>query len=290
MKPVLTGRWAETPSSQRREPTLLEISSGFACDPAGLLALLNELQYRDTDAQKEIANVIGAAGITLAEADQSQLLKAIRRLSSSATNFQAFTSSGTFTVPAANRADGLTDIIVEGWSGGGAAGSTGNSGAGSNPGGGGGSGGYGLKRVLGLTPGSTITVTVGAGGVAAAAANGGAGGTTSFGAHMSITGGGGGAYGNGVLVSSGTGGVATGADLAIPGQSGGFSGSGAAPTSNDLYRVYGRGGTPPLGYGSVPLGGSGSAGLGFAAGGTTSTGSPDFAGGAGAPGLVIVQW
>lgn len=198
---------------------------------------------------------------------------------------QIFTASGTFTVPV-----GVTSVEVEIWGGGGAGGSTASSAGLGNPGGGGGGGGYAYKRISGLISGSTVTVTVGAGGAPAAAAAGGAGGTSSFGAHASATGGSGGAYGNGVLQSTGAGGTGIGGDFNITGQSGGLSGSGAAPTQNDLYRIYGRGGVPAKGVGTVPLGGSGSAGQGFAAGGTTATGANDFPGGAGAPGLVIVRW
>jgi hypothetical protein len=77
MKPVLSGRWAETPSSQRREPTALEISNGFPCGPWDL-ALFNELNYRDTDTQRELGNLLTGSGLTASEADQQQVLRAVR--------------------------------------------------------------------------------------------------------------------------------------------------------------------------------------------------------------------
>lgn len=77
MKPVLSGRWAETPSSQRREPTGPEVSGGFPCGPWDL-ALFNELIYRDTDVQREVANLLTGSGLTLAESDVQQLLRAVR--------------------------------------------------------------------------------------------------------------------------------------------------------------------------------------------------------------------
>ena len=82
-----------------------------------------------------------------------------------------FASSGTFTVPA-----GITQCYVQ-MIGGGAGGSSDGNVYG-------GRGGYALARVTGLTPGASITVTVGAGG-----ASDGNGGTSSFGAFITCTGG-----------------------------------------------------------------------------------------------------
>jgi hypothetical protein len=81
-------------------------------------------------------------------------------------NMSAFTTSGTFTVPA-----GVTEVLIEMWGAGG---------GGHFPGGGGGSGGYwtGLVPVTGI---STITLTVGTGGAAGThTLAGGNGGNTSF--------------------------------------------------------------------------------------------------------------
>lgn len=80
MKPVLTGRWAETPSPQRREPTALEIANGFPCG-AWDLPLFNELEYRSADAQRELGNLVTGAGLTLSESDPNQALRAVRRQS-----------------------------------------------------------------------------------------------------------------------------------------------------------------------------------------------------------------
>jgi hypothetical protein len=78
MKPVLSGRWAETPSTQRREPTAPEIASGYPCGPWDL-ALFNELDYRNTDVQREVGNLILSNGITLSESDPLQVLRAVRK-------------------------------------------------------------------------------------------------------------------------------------------------------------------------------------------------------------------
>jgi len=92
---------------------------------------------------------------------------------------QLFTSTGTFTVPA-----GITAIKVT-VVGGGGGGATVTSGG--YVGGGGGGGGAAITFITGLTPGATITATVGAAGAASSA-----GGTSSFGAYASATGGSGG--------------------------------------------------------------------------------------------------
>lgn len=104
---------------------------------------------------------------------------------------QVFTSSGTFTVP-----DGVTAVKVTVIGGGGGGGGNfaghdvaAKSGAG---------GGQAIKWVSDLTPGSNVSVTIGAGGgggasgAGGAPTNGGSGGASSFGSHCSATGGGGG--------------------------------------------------------------------------------------------------
>lgn len=203
---------------------------------------------------------------------------------------QVFTAGGTFTVPA-----GVTSVEVEGWSGGGAGGASNNSTAGGtlvgNPGAGGGAGAYFYKRITGLTPGATETVTVGAGGAGASGAGGGMGGTTSFGSHASATGGLGGSFGSSTVANGGAGGAATGGDLNIAGGQGGASGtnSGTVIPSN-LYIVFARGGIPPRGIGTIDFCNTGSAGSGFASGGAGASGGSGLAGGNGAPGLVIVRW
>ena len=164
-------------------------------------------------------------------------------------NVQVFTSSGTFTVPA-----GITraKVTVVGGGGSGAAGA----------GGGGGGGGTAIEIVTGLTPGGTVTVTVG--GVA---------GTSSFGSYCSATG--------GATVASivgGAGGVGSGGDINLSGSGGGGGGTTGG------FSVYGIGGSSSLGgggYGGVnTAGGNGGNYGGGGAGG----------GGVGAGGVVIVEY
>lgn len=164
-------------------------------------------------------------------------------------NVQVFTSSGTFTVPA-----GITraKVTVVGGGGSGAAGA----------GGGGGGGGTAIEIVTGLTPGGTVTVTVG--GVA---------GTSSFGAYCSATG--------GATVASivgGAGGVGSGGDINLSGSGGGGGGTTGG------FSVYGVGGSSSFGgggYGNInAAGGNGGNYGGGGAGG----------GGTGAGGVVIVEY
>ena len=138
---------------------------------------------------------------------------------------QVFTSSGTFTIPS-----GVTAIkatVVGG--GGGSGGIPGMGACNVSAGGGGGSGGMAYQYFSGLTPGNTITVTVGAGGTAGNSngGGGGSGGTSSLTSGtqtistLSANGGGGGAGGQNGGPSSyglrGVGGTASGGVINIQG-------------------------------------------------------------------------
>ena len=143
---------------------------------------------------------VSASGITFSDATV-QTSKALSGFS----NMQVFTANGTFTVPA-----GVTRVKVF---------VTGAGGGGGYQAGGAG-GGTAIKYVTGLTPGATITVTVGLGGSAGSnypgTAYGGTGGTTSFGAYCSATGGSGGPPYNGPP-SGRAPGVGSGGDLNLYG-------------------------------------------------------------------------
>lgn len=192
------------------------------------------------------------------------------------TGEQNFTSSGVFTVPA-----NVTKIIVEVWGGGGGGGG-GDGGA--HSGGGGGGGGYTQKRISGLTPGSTIPVTIGAAGLGGAPGySGTAGSTTSFGSYCSATGGDGGDFYPGSSRGS-LGGLGINGNLNLNGDCGdpsettvgGGGGSGA------------RGGAGGLaGYGA---GTAGAGGNGFAPGGGGGGADGGGNGGNGAKGGVFIHW
>jgi hypothetical protein len=193
----------------------------------------------------------------------------------------SFTSSGTFTVPI-----GVTQVRVTVIGGGGAGGTHTTI-----PSGGGGAGGHGSATITGLTPGSQIPVTVGAGGSAftgGATGQGGSGGTSSFGTYVSATGGSGGGGGSVVTTAAGGGGGSSvggnvnfsgscGTDSIIPAARGGDGGGpGAGRGTTGLVQ-----GIAGYGYG----GGGGGGGSSSTSG--TGTGAP---GGNGAGGLVIVEY
>ncbi len=130
---------------------------------------------------------------------------------------QTFTSSGTFTVP-----DGITSVspVLTGGGGGGATNT-------STGGGGGGGGGY-TTGTMTVTPGQTITFTVGAGGAGATTnnTNGQAGGNTTF-SSFTAHGGGGGLAGGGGYGNGGAGGTGT--------YNGGYGSDGQANNPNCYY-------------------------------------------------------
>jgi len=184
---------------------------------------------------------------------------------------QAFTSSGTFTIPTGVT---LLKVTVVGGGGGGAGGN------GSSAPGGGGSGGSAIKYLTGLTAGNTITVTVGtAGSAGATGGNGGSGGTSSVSSGtqtittVSATGGSGSTYNNGNISSGGSGGTGSSGDLNITGQTGG-PGVGYSINCNFNSLAGGVGGA------SLFSGGRGSGGAG----------GPQGTGNAGIAGVVVFEW
>ncbi len=227
---------------------------------------------------------------------------------SSSREIQIFNSSGTFVVP-----NSVTKVIVEIWGAGGGGG--GGGGAQLNQyhagGGGGGSGGCFRKVILNVTPGQSIVVTVGLGGIGGA--NGtpllnGTAGTdgqlSSFGNLIQASGGLKG--GGGVSTCNNCGGGAGGNNLcnAFAGNSGGNS-SGLGPGFGGIGGNAGGGGgnggvggnsqpnqSPPCSVqatsgiiGQDPGGGGGGGG-----GGAWWCGGNGGSGGNGASGLVIVYW
>ena len=194
---------------------------------------------------------------------------------------QSFTSSGTFTVPI-----GVTRLRATVIGAGGSGGTHANL-----PGGGGGSGATGIRILSGLTPGSQVTVTVGAAGTApsgGATGPGGNGGSSSFGAYVSATGGfGGGGGAVSTTTGGGGGGTAVGGDLNFAGTCGTDSTIQAAKGGDGGGAGSGRGTTGYLT--GLTAQGYGGGGGGGGASSTTGTGS-GAPGGNGGPGLVIVEY
>lgn len=187
-------------------------------------------------------------------------------------------TAGTYTVTVP---PGCTGFDSQLWGGGGGGGGVGSTSNGSGSAGGG--GGYSFRTITGLTPGQTITLVVGAGGVAGG--NGGAGGngtTTTLGSYHSASGGFGGSP-NGVG-TGGQGGSGVNGDINLTG------GYGSAGASTGVAQG-GQGG-------GAPLGGQGGGGApGIAAGGTSPGGGGGGSGSTtvnpgtpGAPGGCILRW
>jgi hypothetical protein len=120
-------------------------------------------------------------------------LKMAQAIAATASRYQSFTASGTWTKPTDISADYI--VTVEAWGAGGGGGC--ERGTASSTGGGGGGGGYTIRRFrLGDLP-ATVAVGVGAGGAGAGSfGNGGAGGDSTFGALVTAYGGNGGGYDN----------------------------------------------------------------------------------------------
>jgi hypothetical protein len=187
--------------------------------------------------------------------------------------------------------------VVGGGGGGGGANTTSSSQA--SVAGGGGGAAYAesfITNIAGLS--STETVTVAAGGTAGAAAggNGGAGGNSSFGSLVTANGGLGGqgsAASGAPAISTRPGNpmsTATG-DLVVPGSAGfaGFATAATGARSAGGHTLLGHGGSPDYTTGGL----DGSVGTGYGSGGSggvnTQNQATARAGGAGAPGIVIVE-
>lgn len=187
---------------------------------------------------------------------------------------QIFTSSGTFTVPS-----GVTSVRVSMCGGGGAGGY--NSGGSSGTWrGGGGAGGSVLEEPVAVTPGSTISITIGSGGNGAVSPST-SGTASSFGSHITCGGGG--------STTNSSGGIRG----SVTGASRNFSGDGYGAGSSSYWKQSGAGGDCPFGSGASGLySGDGKPGLGYGSGGSggASIDSGDDDGGDGAPGICIVTW
>lgn len=176
-----------------------------------------------------------------------------------------FTSAGTssWTVPA-----GVTSVTVKAWGagGGGGGGST------NSDGGSGGGGGY-IQSTISVTPGESLSVTVGAGGAGGAFSSGGSG-------NNSGDGGGGGGYSRVarggttlVLAAGGAGGGGGDNSSSTPGGQGGAGGGSTGETGGSSSSAGGGGG-----------GTSGSGGSGGTGGNNSGSGGSSLQGGAGADG------
>ncbi len=200
-----------------------------------------------------------------------------------------FTATGTFEKADYPWARAAKITVVGGGGGGGGVEAAGGGEAAVAIGGGG--GGTAIARVLLDDMAASETVTVGAGGSAGAsgANNGGAGGDSSFGTFAAASGGEAGSSGSSSPLaqnrSGGNRGVGTTGDILL------YGGSAKRSFSDPSGFTYsGDGGDSSHGTGGKSVISFGDAGEGYGAGGSGgATDSGAFAGGAGAPGIVIVE-
>lgn len=186
------------------------------------------------------------------------------------------TGSSTFTIPTGVSALRIT-VVGAGGAGGGGGGTA-------AMGTGGGSGGAAISWLTGMTPGNTISVTVGTGGVGVSAANGGAGGLSSISSGtqtittVTANGGAGGVGNTAGLQNGGGGGSASNGSVNFIGASASPAISTSVSASCGASSLFGGGGAIGGGGGGAP-----------GAGGGGSSTNPS-AGGNGANGIVIFEW
>lgn len=166
-----------------------------------------------------------------------------------ALNYQAFTSTGTWTKP--SNLTGNELVLVQAWGAGGGGGTVTGLAAGAGAGGGGG-GAFTEAIFIASTLTSTVSVTVATGGAAGVA-----GGTTTFGSFLS-------AFGGGAGTNNGSG-----------------TADGGAGGGGGIKSVGGTGSGSTSGNGGTPLGGSGAAGDASTFGGGGGGGGDSVYGGAG---------
>jgi hypothetical protein len=241
--------------------------------------------------QEELLAILTAASVTpdTTAASFGQVVASIQALIAAVPHgVQAISTSGNFTVPT-----GVTAIQVELWAGGSGSWAS----VSGTSGGGGSGGGFARKFISGLTPGASISVTIGAGGVAGSSGVAPtAGGSSSFASYCSATGGVVNPLGTVSVPNLGnTAGVGTGGDLNLFGGDGG-QGQGNQSIAGGTYvgNLGGYGGDGALSGGIVNSAGVGLVGR-FPGGGASGAGSGTSGttannGAAGAAGLCIVRW
>lgn len=225
-------------------------------------------------------SLIGGTGISISGTFPNQTITNVSTSAYVGNRGQIFTNNGTFTIPTNVTAIKIT--VIGG--GGGSGGVWGPSGPAMS--GGGGGGGAAIKYLTGLTPGNTLSVTVGGGGAAGGpgspGTNGGTGGTSSVSSGsqsigtISATGGGGSPWAGDAYTNGGSGGNGSGGDLNLYGL------SGIAATAG------GQGGATLL-QGNTPMGQAGAGQGGGAGGKYDGTGTNSY-GLTGSSGIVIFEW
>uniref|UniRef100_UPI004028E5E8 glycine-rich domain-containing protein n=1 Tax=Enterobacter agglomerans TaxID=549 RepID=UPI004028E5E8 len=301
-KPFATGSSANV-TTQADYESLPALQTGFQSGKASSAQInkaLRQSTFVSAGLAQAISNILNAD--VLDNGNQAsfvaQIISALNVNTLSQSRRQRFTSSGSFTVPA-----GVTTLYLSGCAGGGGggAGGGGNQSFYGAAGAGGGAGQGVIKQPVAVTPGQSIPINIGSagsGGIGNSSGGVGAsdGGVTSFGSLLTLQGGA--AGGNGGNTSSG-GVPGAGNSAGYPGGSAGGDGS-----STTASAMGGNGGSCAFGGGgggsraSSTNGYQAGSAYGYGAGGGGGGGhyAGDNAtyiggnGGAGAPGILILEW
>lgn len=252
---------------------------------------------------QQVQSTIASQAQAIAGTDNTTLMTPLRTAQAAGVDYQVFTASGTWTKPTNAPANAMVTVQIWGAGGSGAYATTGGIST-NRQGTGGGGGAYTELRVSASSFGSTVAVSVGAGGAGRGSfSNGLNGGNSSFGSYL-VYGGQGGPVGNQNGLGAGFFGIGNfvqpvGTD---PSQRGMWEGSSSGPTYNGAFSlpaVFGGGAGSSHGdniaSGSTSLYGgnggltAGSAGSAPAGGGS---GNQNAASGSGARGEIRVwtQW
>ncbi len=250
-------------------------SSALLTAIAALVTSADKMPYFTGKDKVAMTDLTGFARTLLGRSDAAGVLSDLGLRDVAHSQMTTYLTAGTFTftVP-----DGVYRIKCRVIGGGGGAGGS----ASAKSGGGGGAGGY-AEGWIDVTPGQTITITVGAGGQGGTAGNFGvSGGLSSVGGFMSASGGAYGDAGGGGTGAGGFGGAGTGGSVNSVGS------DGSDGTTTGAVGA-GAGGGSALG-GSTRSGGSGRNSLSIGGGGSASYTTAAQSGGNGHAGAVILEY
>lgn len=272
LAPTPNAVFAETAQSASSATTATNFSGSLAGDVTGTQGATSVVGLRGV----AVASTAPTDGQVL-QYSQSQNQWAPGTLAFGPRGVQEFTTSGPFTVPA-----GVTGLLVEAWGAGGGGGGGQHCGPGCDRGGGGGGAGAYAQTLVSVTPGASLTVTIGFRGLGGPAGTPGATGgstlisPTSGPALITVNGGAGGGG-----ASPDAGGSAGGGGAASAGS--GVQRAGQRGTAGSLAGFGGLGGKGTVGSLSPPgLIGAGSGGNGGSADAPAASWGDD--------GFLLLRW